>query len=168
MQLSGCHQLETWSILQKQSGYTFNFGTTSDFFYFAHVSHLYCVISCIQGCRIGRPRPGGSLVNSNSFNSVVNAATPFNPAQTNSLLDMQDIDLVATCSTNRYAKEMENAYTLTCTQFDDYGCKTQNDDLTPMLTERNGCRSDSYFPTVFPTGGFPTSFPTSFPSKFYM
>ncbi|KAL7522095.1 hypothetical protein ACHAWX_006780 [Stephanocyclus meneghinianus] len=119
-----------------------------------------------KGCRIGRPRPGGSLVNSNSFNSVVNAATPFNPAQTNSLLDMQDIDLVATCSTNRYAKEMENAYTLTCTQFDDYGCKTQNDDLTPMLTERNGCRSDSYFPTVFPTGGFPTSFPTSFPTIF--
>lgn len=66
---------------------------------------------------------------------------------------MENIDDVATCSTNRYAvEEMGEVTTLTCDQFGDYGCLSKNDDLLPMLTKQNGgCGSTTYFPTAFPS-----------------
>ena len=79
--------------------------------------------------------------------------TPFNPEQTNALLDMQDIDDVAMCATNRYAvEEMDDTTTLTCDQFGDFGCMAKNDDLLPVLTKTNGgCGSTTYVPTMFPS-----------------
>ena len=66
---------------------------------------------------------------------------------------MENINDVATCSTNRYAlEEMDDTATLTCDQFKDYGCMSKNDDLFPILTERDGgCGSTTYLPTAFPS-----------------
>lgn len=87
------------------------------------------------------------------------SSTPFKPEQTNALLDMENINDVATCSTNRYAlEEMDDVTTLTCDQFDDSGCMSKNDDLLPILTEKNGgCGSSTYLPTAFPTS-FPSMY----------
>ncbi len=80
------------------------------------------------------------------------SSTPFNPEQTNANLVCENIDDMATCSTNRFAIEMEDSTALTCDQFDDYGCQSKNDDLTPILTESNGgCGTTKEFPTGFPT-----------------
>ena len=64
--------------------------------------------------------------------------TPFKPEQTNAHLKMENINDVAVCSTNRFSLEEEDVSTLTCDKFKDYGCMSKNDDLLPILTEREG------------------------------
>eukprot|EP00956_Cyclotella_meneghiniana_P045366 scaffold364725_cov89-Cyclotella_meneghiniana.AAC.1 len=64
---------------------------------------------------------------------------------------MENINDVAVCSTNRFSLEEEDVSTLTCDKFKDYGCMSKNDDLLPILTEREGgCGPATEMPTREP------------------
>lgn len=72
------------------------------------------------------------------FNDAVRRQTPFQPDDSWTLLKMDDLEAVATCSANRYSVEEYDTPALTCEDFEGSNCGNENDDLLPELDEENG------------------------------
>ena len=62
------------------------------------------------------------------FNDVVATYTEFKPEMTRSLLNVDDVDSAAVCSSNRYSIEVLGTPALTCDEYSDINC-SENEDL---------------------------------------
>ena len=84
-------------------------------------------------------KPNGSLtaMNSNELQSELSQAIKQSHTEF-LLLDMENIDDIASCSINRYLVEEKSNPTLTCDEFRESGCNSKNDDLFPVLTDKEG------------------------------
>ena len=142
----------------------------------------YCISKgCnVDNCGSGRRQKRGNVFIKDQQRSLQNSpftlkekdytvelgySTTYQPEEAWVELGVDNIDNVARCSTNRYSIETYHTPTLRCGEFVRYQC-SQNDDMMPKVTERNGgCTSQGEIV------GYSTAFyyeslnPTLSPSK---